>query len=141
VKKHILKENYDRLFGKREFGDPLPTFKGVMGKHQNIQEARFRGANGQGINAKVTKAPKDDESRGWTEGQPVVSYSPKDWGAFLTRDLLEAIVEKIGEDFTLSVSAGMELGKGEVPIIKGTRHGLWKHNGINVTIAYWASFR
>ena len=34
MKKHILKENYDRFFGKREFGDPLPTFKGVMEKHQ-----------------------------------------------------------------------------------------------------------
>jgi len=34
MKKHILKENYDRLFGKREFGDPLHTFKGVMEKHQ-----------------------------------------------------------------------------------------------------------
>ena len=35
MKKHILKENYDRLFGKREFGDPLHTFKGVMEKHTN----------------------------------------------------------------------------------------------------------
>ena len=34
MKKHILKENYDRLFGKREFGDPLHTFKGVMEKHK-----------------------------------------------------------------------------------------------------------
>jgi hypothetical protein len=38
MKKHILKENYDRLFGKREFGDPLHTFKGVMEKHQQINE-------------------------------------------------------------------------------------------------------
>ena len=36
--KHILKENYDRLFGKREFGDPLPTFKGVMKKHKDSNE-------------------------------------------------------------------------------------------------------
>ena len=35
MKKHILKENYDRLFGKREFGDPLPTFEDVMEKHQS----------------------------------------------------------------------------------------------------------
>ena len=42
MKKHILKENYDRLFGKREFGDPLPTFKGVMEKHKiNEQQALF----------------------------------------------------------------------------------------------------
>ena len=34
MKKHILQENYERFFGKREFGDPLPTFKGVMEKHQ-----------------------------------------------------------------------------------------------------------
>jgi hypothetical protein len=38
MKKHILKESYDRFFGKREFGDPLPTFKGVMEKHQQINE-------------------------------------------------------------------------------------------------------
>jgi len=34
MKKHILQENYERFFGKREFGDPLPTFKGVMETHQ-----------------------------------------------------------------------------------------------------------
>ena len=34
MKKHILQENYERLFGKREFGDPLPTFEDVMEKHQ-----------------------------------------------------------------------------------------------------------
>ena len=34
MSKHILQENYERFFGKREFGDPLPTFKGVMEKHQ-----------------------------------------------------------------------------------------------------------
>ena len=38
MKKHILQENYERFFGKREFGDPLPTFKGVMKKHQQINE-------------------------------------------------------------------------------------------------------
>ena len=42
MKKHILKENYDRLFGKREFGDPLPTLKGVMKEHKiNEQQALF----------------------------------------------------------------------------------------------------
>jgi hypothetical protein len=35
MKKHKLKENYERFFGKREFGDPLPTFKGVMEKHKD----------------------------------------------------------------------------------------------------------
>jgi len=34
MKKHILHENYKRFFGKREFGDPLPTFEDVMEKHQ-----------------------------------------------------------------------------------------------------------
>ena len=34
MKKHILQENYERFFGKREFGDPLPTFKGVMETHK-----------------------------------------------------------------------------------------------------------
>ena len=42
MKKHILQENYERFFGKREFGDPLPTFKGVMEKHKiNEQQALF----------------------------------------------------------------------------------------------------
>ena len=42
MKKHILKESYDRLFGKREFGDPLPTFKDVMETHKiNEQHALF----------------------------------------------------------------------------------------------------
>ena len=31
---HILQENYERFFGKREFGDPLHTFEDVMKKHQ-----------------------------------------------------------------------------------------------------------
>ena len=34
MKKHILQENYERFFGKREFGDPLPTFEDVMETHQ-----------------------------------------------------------------------------------------------------------
>ena len=34
MKKHILQENYERFFEKREFGDPLPTFEDVMKKHQ-----------------------------------------------------------------------------------------------------------
>ena len=34
MKKQILQENYERFFGKREFGDPLPTFEEVMEKHQ-----------------------------------------------------------------------------------------------------------
>ena len=34
MKKHILKENYERFFEKREFGDPLPTFEDVMKRHQ-----------------------------------------------------------------------------------------------------------
>ena len=47
MKKHILKENYERFFGKREFGDPLPTFKGVMKKHQgegkeSVNESDFK---------------------------------------------------------------------------------------------------
>jgi len=34
MSKHILKENYERFFEKREFGDPLPTFEDVMKRHQ-----------------------------------------------------------------------------------------------------------
>ena len=35
--KKLLKESSPG-FTKREFGDPLPTFKDVMGKHQQIEE-------------------------------------------------------------------------------------------------------
>ena len=38
MKKHILQENYERFFGTRKFGDSLPTFKGVMEKHQDTNE-------------------------------------------------------------------------------------------------------
>ena len=103
---------------------------------KSLKEARFRGANGQGINAKVSKVgPRD----GGVEGNPLVDYSPKDWGVLLTRELLEAMAEKLG-DFTLSTSAGLELGKSDVKMIKGTQHGLWKHKGNEVTIEYWASY-
>ena len=102
-----------------------------------IQEARFKADNGQGINAKVSKVgPRD----GGKEGNPLVSYSPKDWGVLLTIELLEAMAEKLG-DFTLSTSAGLELGKSDVKMIEDTKHGLWKHKGNEVTIEYWASYR
>jgi hypothetical protein len=102
-----------------------------------IQEARFKADNGQGINAKVSKVgPRD----GGEEGNPLVSYSPKDWGVLLTIELLEAMAEKLG-DFTLSTSAGLELGKSDVKMIEDTKHGLWKHKGNEVTIEYWASYR
>ena len=127
--KKLIKEGSPG-FTKRKFGDPLPTFKDVMGTHQQIQEARFKADNGQGINAKQSK----DE-----DGNPLVSYSPKDWGVLLTIELLEAMAEKLG-DFTLSTSAGLELGKSDVKLIKGTKDGIWKHKGNEVTIKYWASY-
>ena len=127
--KKLLKESSPGLT-KREFGDPLPTFKGVMEKHQQIQEARFKAENGQGIYAKQSKGE---------DGNPLVSYSPKDWGVLLTIELLEAMAEKLG-DFTLSTSAGLELGKSDVKLIKGTKDGIWKHKGNEVTIKYWASY-
>ena len=52
-----------------------------------IQEARFKAENGQGINAKVSKK----------DGETYVEYHPKDWGALLTVELLEAMVKKLGE--------------------------------------------
>ena len=128
--KKLLKESSPGLT-KREFGDPLPTFKGVMEKHQQIQEARFKAENGQGINAKQSKGE---------DGNPLVSYSPKDWGVLLTIELLEAMAEKLG-DFTLSTSAGLELSKSDVKMIKGTKDGMWKHKGNEVIIKYWASYR
>ena len=128
--KELLKESSPG-FTKREFGDPLPTFNDVMGTHQQIQEARFKAENGQGINAKQSKGE---------DGNPLVSYSPKDWGVLLTIELLEAMAEKLG-NFTLSTSAGLELGKSDVKMIKGTKDGMWKHRGNEVTIKYWASYR
>ena len=53
MKKHILKENYERFFGKRGFGDPLPTFKDVMETHQTVdketitEKAEFGGFDSQ----------------------------------------------------------------------------------------------
>jgi len=128
--KKLLKESSPG-FTKREFGDPLPTFKDVMGKHQQIHETRFKAENGQGINAKQSKGE---------DGNPLVNYSPKDWGVLLTIELLEAMAEKLG-DFTLSTSAGLELGKSDVKMIKGTKDGMWKHKGNEVIIKYWASYR
>ena len=127
--KELIKES--KYAFDRKFGDPLPTFKDVMGKHQQIQEARFKAENGQGINAKQSTGE---------DGNPRVDYSPKDWGVLLTIELLEAMAEKLG-DFTLSTSAGLELSKSDVKMIKGTRHGMWKHKGNEVTIEYWASYR
>ena len=128
MKKHILQENYERFFGKREFGDPLPTFKDVMGTHQQIQEARFKAENGQGINAKVSKK----------DGETYVEYHPKDWGALLTVELLEAMVRKLGE-FRLSTSAGIERERNsDVKDIPGTRDGLWKGK---ITIQNWDQFK
>jgi len=96
----------------------------------NIHEARFKAENGQGINAKQSKGE---------DGNPRVDYSPKDWGVLLTIELLEAMAEKLG-DFTLSTSAGLELDKSDVKMIKGTKDGIWKHRGNEVTIKYWASY-
>jgi hypothetical protein len=128
--KELLKESSPG-FTKRKFGDPLPTFKDVMEKHQQIHEARFKADNGQGINAKQSKGE---------DGNPQVDYSPKDWGVLLTIELLEAMAEKLG-DFTLSTSAGLELDKSDVKMIKGTKDGIWKHKGNEVTISGWAGYR
>ena len=115
------------LLNERKFGEPLPTLKSEMEKHQSkITEARFRGANGQGINAKVTK--KGDET--------IVSYYPKDWGTLLTKELLIAMVKKLGE-FRIETGAGLELGRGDVKKIKGTKDGLFMGK---MTITNWKSF-
>ena len=95
-----------------------------------IQEARFKAENGQGVNAKVSKK----------DGETYVEYFPKDWGTLLTIELLDTMVKKLGE-FRLKTSAGLELSKSDVKMIKGTRHGMWKHKGNEVTIEYWASYR
>ena len=125
--KKLLKESSPGLT-KREFGDPLPTFKGVMEKHQQIQEARFKAENGQGINAKVSTK----------DGETYVEYHPKDWGALLTTELLEAMIKKLGE-FRLSTSAGIEREKtSDVKDIKGTSDGLWRGK---ITIQGWDQFR
>ena len=99
-----------------------------LDKRSNIHEARFKAPNGQGINAKVSKK----------DGETYVEYHPKDWGALLTVELLEAMVRKLGE-FRLSTSAGIEREKtSDVKDIKGTKDGLWRGK---ITIQGWDQFR
>ena len=113
---------------KQEFHMNKKWRKFRLDKRRNIHEARFRGENGQGINAKVSK--KDDET--------YVEYHPKDWGVLLSVELLEAMIKKLGE-FRLSTSAGIEREKNsDVKDIKGTKDGLWRGK---ITIQNWASFR
>ena len=115
---------------KQEFYMNKKWIKFRLKDRNPIQEARFKAENGQGINAKQSKGE---------DGNPRVDYSPKDWGVLLTIELLEAMAEKLG-DFTLSTSAGLELGKSDVKMIKGTKDGIWKHKGNEVIIKYWASY-
>ena len=84
MKKHILKENYDRLFGKREFGDPLPTFEDVMGKHQTVDKET------------ITEAR---DKTGWKKYK-VYDISDKLWMAmkYDLRDQFDELV-KIGADY------------------------------------------
>ena len=99
-----------------------------LDKRSNIHEARFKAENGQGINAKVSKK----------DGETYVEYHPKDWGALLTVELLEAMVRKLGE-FRLSTSAGIERERNsDVKDIPGTRDGLWKGK---ITIQNWDQFK
>ena len=54
--KKLLKES-SLGFTKREFGDPLPTFNGVMKKHQQVEERfskvyRLRTTSGTGVSKK-----------------------------------------------------------------------------------------
>jgi len=42
MKKHILQENYERFFGKRKFGEPLPTLKDVVEKYQSKDINMFK---------------------------------------------------------------------------------------------------
>jgi len=92
MKKHILQENYERFFGKREFGDPLPTFEDVMEKHQvnklkegwwdNMSDAAKKSyikKHGSAPNVAGDDEPKvpAPDSRSDT-GKPRVSANPYD---------------------------------------------------------------
>jgi hypothetical protein len=125
--KDLLKESSPG-FTDRKFGDPLPTFKGIMKKYKQVYESRFKAKNGQGINAKVSEK----------DGETYVEYYPKDWGVLLTVELLEAMIKKLGK-FRLSTSAGIEREKtSDVKDIKGTKDGLWRGK---ITIQGWDQFR
>jgi len=65
MKKHILQENYERFFGKREFGDPLPTFKGVMEKHQvnKLKEGWWDNMNAASQAAYIKKHPGSKQAQ------------------------------------------------------------------------------
>jgi len=84
MKKHILKENYERFFGKRKFGDPLPTFSDVMEKHQTVDKET------------ITEA---SDKTGW-KLYKVYDISDKLWMAmkYDLRDQFDELV-KIGADY------------------------------------------
>ena len=88
MKKHILQENYERFFGKREFGDPLPTFKGVMETHKvKINEAAdYKDVFG----VKIARVVQNEEDVAYR-----VFYSH---GRRTIGDRKEYSIEKLGDD-------------------------------------------
>ena len=101
--------------------------RALVKDRNSIQEARFKAENGQGINAKVSKK----------DGETYVEYFPKDWGTLLTIELLDTMVKKLGE-FRLKTSAGLELSKSDVKMVKGTKDGIYKGKMI---INNWDKFK
>jgi hypothetical protein len=65
MKKHILQENYERFFGKREFGDPLHTFEDVMKKHQEnkLKEDWWDNMNAASQAAYIKKHPGSKQAQ------------------------------------------------------------------------------
>ena len=88
MKKHILQENYERFFGKREFGDPLPTFKGVMETHKVKINERAEQYDLYGV--KIDRVVQNGEDVAYK-----VFYSH---GRRTISDRKEYSIEKLGDD-------------------------------------------
>ena len=104
MKKHILQENYERFFGKRKFGDPLPTFKGVMETHKvKINE---RAEQEEVFGVKIARVVQNEEDVAYR-----VFYSH---GRRTIGDRKEYSIEKLGDD-----KAFEQAKKEALKIVKG----------------------
>ena len=90
MKKHILKENYERFFEKREFGDPLPTFEDVMKKHQvnKLEEGWWENMSDAAQKAYIKKYGEAPGSAGGDEDDYDMGVEPgsRDSGPWTPED-------------------------------------------------------
>ena len=104
MKKHILQENYERFFGKREFGDPLPTFKDVMETHKVKINERAEQYDLYGVKIDRVRQNGEDVAYGvfYSHGRRTIS------------DRKEYSIEKLGDD-----KAFEQAKKEALKIVKG----------------------